>query len=187
MPWLHCSNYSFPDVTGIFMSLCLSSYCFIGLECPFCFGLILLILQVYVNLIIMNTLNLHSAVCQLYPNKTGRREEKNVRCIGQWFDLHTSWNDSHDKFSEHPLSHINTKLNKLKKVLFHHENSGFTPLTFLYNIQPVTCMYHLVHYIYLLTGSFWYLLTAFIQFPLLIPRVTTNLISFSVSFFVFEV
>ena len=83
MPWLHCSNYSFPDVTGIFMSLCLSSYCFIGLECPFCFGLILLILQVYVNLIIMNTLNLHSTVCQLYPNKTGRREEKNVRCIGQ--------------------------------------------------------------------------------------------------------
>ena len=33
-----------------------------------------------------------------------------LRYTAQWFDLHTLWNDYHNKVSEHPLFHIDTKL-----------------------------------------------------------------------------
>ena len=50
-----------------------------------------------------------------------------LRCTAQWFDLHMSWHDDHNKFSEHPLSHIDIKLKQIIR---------FVLLTiFIYNIQ----------------------------------------------------
>ena len=36
----------------------------------------------------------------------------NLRCMAKWFDLYISGNDYHNKFSEHPFSHVETKLKK---------------------------------------------------------------------------
>ena len=33
-----------------------------------------------------------------------------LRCTPWWFDLYTSWNDYYNRFSEHPLFHIDTTL-----------------------------------------------------------------------------
>ena len=44
------------------------------------------------------------------------------------FDFYTSQNDFHDKFSEHPSSHIDTKLKKFKNMFaLWSELLGFTP------------------------------------------------------------
>ena len=32
-----------------------------------------------------------------------------LKCLAQWFGLHTSWNYNHSKFSEHPSSQTDTK------------------------------------------------------------------------------
>ena len=57
----------------------------------------------------------------------------------------------------HHLIQIQHKKNK-KKISFYVENSGFTLLTFIYNIQNVlVCIYHAVEHIpstyYLITGN----------------------------------
>ena len=46
--------------------------------------------------------NWHMALCKLKVYSTR-------------FDLHTSWNGDHNKFSEHPLPHVDTELSKAKK------------------------------------------------------------------------
>ena len=57
-----------------------------------------------------------------------------VYCIA--IDLHTSWNDHHNKFGEHPLSCVDTKLKKGKKIFsLWWGFSGFILLTFIYNLQ----------------------------------------------------
>ena len=87
-------------------------------------------------------------------------------------------------FSEHSSSHINTELNKQKKMFPCDENLGFILLAYSSVIFIILYITSLV-FIHLITGSLE-LLTAFIQFPLTLPRAsgTTNLISFSMSLFI---
>ena len=84
-------------------------------------------------------------------------------------------------FSEHSSSHINTELNKQKKMFPCDENLGFILLAYSSVIFIILYITSLV-FIHLITGSLE-LLTAFIQFPLTLPRAT-NLISFSMSLFI---
>ena len=58
-----------------------------------------------------------------------------------WF--HTSRNDYHSKFSEHPSSLIDT-IREIEKKYFSFVMC--TLLTFIYNKSSVQGIYHVVHY-----------------------------------------
>ena len=49
---------------------------------------------------------------QFYWDTIDIQHYVSLRYTASWFDLVTSWNDYHNKFNEHPLSHIGTKLQK---------------------------------------------------------------------------
>ena len=55
-----------------------------------------------------------------------------VRCTALWFELCTSWNDYHGKFSEQPVSHIAMKLKDRKDNFFVIRNVRLYSLNFIY-------------------------------------------------------
>ena len=48
---------------------------------------------------------------QFYWDISDIQHCENLRCTGWWLDLHILWNDYHNKFSEHPPSYVDKKLN----------------------------------------------------------------------------
>ena len=106
--------------------------------------------------------------------------------------MHTVWNYPHDKFCKHPPSHIVTKEKKksifsfvMRTLRIYSLNNFHIEHSAELIILIMLCITSLV-LIDLITGSV-FLLTTFLYFPLLClpPLVTTNLISFSVSLFLF--
>ena len=103
--------------------------------------------------------------------------------------IYTSWNNCHDKFSEHPSSHRDIKFQKRKKSFsLWWKLWGFTILSFcIYNIQHANYINHIVHCIHsTYLAYFW----KFVPFDHLHPippptfsplqlLVTANLTSFS--------
>ena len=52
---------------------------------------------------------------QFYWDVIATQHCLSLRCREYWFYWYPSWNDFHNKFSEHPSSHMHTKLKKEKK------------------------------------------------------------------------
>ena len=49
---------------------------------------------------------------QCYSNVTDTQPYIHLPYSASWFNLNSSWNDDHNKFSDHPSSHVDTKLKK---------------------------------------------------------------------------
>ena len=114
---------------------------------------------------------------------------KNILCTARWFDLHTLWNDYHNKFSECPSSLIDTKL-KRKIVSFEMRTLKIYSLNNFHIWHTVVLIIIIMWYVtflVLIMGSLYPLYLHPILLPPSPPLVTIYLISFSMSLFVFEV